>query len=96
MDVDLYPLPASLKPCEYDDRSDTRYLNQSYYPIVNPLRKVLNIDLYNKTWFDKPLRTFKPLFKYDHLALAFPEYPSTPFPSVSELNDDSQTPCVPP
>ena len=49
MSIDLYPLPPSLKPCEPVDSSDTRYLNQSYYPIVNLLRKALNIELYNET-----------------------------------------------
>ena len=49
MVVDLYPLPLSLKLCEHVDSSDTRYLNQSYSPIVNPLREPLNIELYNGT-----------------------------------------------
>ena len=96
MAVDLYPLPPSLKPCEPVDSSDTRYLNQSYSPIINPLRKALNIELYNETWFDKPPRTSKPLFEYDHPALAFPECPPTPLPSVSDLHVDSKTPYVPP
>ena len=43
MTVDLHPLPPSLKPCELVDSSDTRYLNQSYSPFVNQLRKILNI-----------------------------------------------------
>ena len=47
--VDIYILPPSLKPCEPVDSSDTRYLNQSYSPIVNPLGKPLNIELYNET-----------------------------------------------
>ena len=36
MSKDLYILPASLKPCDPIDSSDTRYLNQSYAQIVNP------------------------------------------------------------
>ena len=32
MDVDLYPVPPSSQPCEPDDSSDTRYLNQLYSP----------------------------------------------------------------
>ena len=55
--ADLYPLPPSLKPCESVDSSDTRYFNQSYYPVVNPLRKSLNNEFYNEKWFDKPPRT---------------------------------------
>ena len=96
MAVDLYPLPHSLKPCEPVDSLDTMYLNQSYFLIVNILRKGLNIEIYNETWFDKPPRTSKPLFEYDHPALAFPECPPTLFPSVSDLHDDSTTPCVQP
>ena len=46
--------------------------------------------------FDVPPKSFKPLIDYDHPTLAFPEYPSTPFPSVSDLRDESKTPCVPP
>ena len=94
--IDLYPLPPSLKPCEYIDSSYTRYLNQSYSPVVNPLSKSLHIELYNETWFDKPPRASKPLFDYDHPTLAFPECPSSPYPSVSDLHDALQTPCIPP
>ena len=36
---DLYILPSSLKLYEPMDGSDTRYLNQSHAPIVNPLKK---------------------------------------------------------
>ena len=60
------------------------------------LSKPLNIDLYNKTWFDKPPRTSKPLFEYNHPTLAFPECSPSPFPSVSDLHDVSKTPYVPP
>ena len=44
---DHYILSPSLKPCEPVDGSDTPYLNQSYTPIVNPLKKSLNIELCN-------------------------------------------------
>ena len=71
-------------------------MNQSYSSVVNPLRKSLNIELYNEKRFDKPPRTSKPLFEYDHATLAFPEYPSPPFHSVSDLNDESKSLCVPP
>ena len=59
MAADLYPFSSSLKPCEPVDSFDTRYLNQSYSPILNLLSKPLNIELYNKKWFDKPLRITK-------------------------------------
>ena len=41
MPEDLYILPPPLKPCEPIDGSDTRYLNQSYAPIVNQLKKTI-------------------------------------------------------
>ena len=40
MTADAYFLPPSLKLREPVDSFDTRYLNQSYSPIVNPLRKL--------------------------------------------------------
>ena len=67
MATDLYPLPPTLKPCEPVDSSNIRYLNISYSPIVNPLSKPLNIELYNDTWFDTPPRTSQTLFDYNHL-----------------------------
>ena len=41
MSEDLYILQPLLKPCESMDGSDTRYLNQYYASIVNPLKKLL-------------------------------------------------------
>ena len=35
MSYDLYPLPPSLKPCELVDTTDSRYLNQNHFPLVN-------------------------------------------------------------
>ena len=96
MVADLYALLPSLKPFEPVDSSNSRYLNQSYSPIVNPLRKPLNIELYNEIRFDKPPRTSKALFDYDHFTLAFPECPSTSYPLLSYLHDESRTPCTPP
>ena len=49
MTVDLCFLPLSLKPCEPVDSSETKYINQPYSPIVNPVCKILNIELYNDT-----------------------------------------------
>ena len=34
----LYIFPPLLKLCKYVDSSDTRYINQSHTPIVNPLK----------------------------------------------------------
>ena len=57
MAYDLYPSPPSLKPCALVDTIDTRYLNQSHDPIVNPLNKSLHIQLYNEMWFENSLET---------------------------------------
>ena len=47
MIYDLYPLSPYIKPCEPIDTTDTRYINQSYAPLVNPLMKSPHIELYN-------------------------------------------------
>ena len=52
----------------------------------------LNIELYNKTFFDKPSRTSKPLFDYDHPTLTFPDCPSIPFPPLSDFHVETRTP----
>ena len=47
MVYDLYHLPRSLKLYDLIDNTDTRYLNQPYAPLINPLEKVLYIELFN-------------------------------------------------
>ena len=88
MSDNLYILPPSLKPCEPMDRSDTRYLNQSHTHIVNPLKKQLNIELYNEKWFGTPPPIFSPPFKHDHATLSFPPAITSPFPSLSNLHHE--------
>ena len=46
MTNDLYSFPPSLKPWEHVDTVDTQYLNQSYAPLINPVKKTLHIELY--------------------------------------------------
>ena len=94
MAYDSYPLPPSLKPCEPVDTTDTRYLNQSHTPITNPLKKALNIELYNEKWFDNPLKTSVPPFLYKHRTLAVSPISVSPFPSIEELHHDTNT-CPP-
>ena len=96
MAADLYPISPSLKPCESFYNPDTRYLNQSYPPIVNPLSKPLNIELCNEAWFDKQPRISKLLFEYDNPTLDFPDCPSTLFHPLSDLHVATRTPCVSP
>ena len=91
MSEDLYILPPSLKPCEPVDSSDTRYLNQSHVPIVNPLKEPLSIELYNEKWFSPPPKTSPPPFFHDHATLSFPPAATSPFPTLAELYDDTHT-----
>ena len=94
MAYDLYPLPVSLKPCEPVDTTDARYLNQSHTPITNPLKKALHIELYNEKCFDKPLHTSIPPFRYNHRTLDVSTKSVSPFPTVVELHNDTNT-CSP-
>ena len=91
MAYDLYPLPPALKPCEPVDSTDTRYLNQSHEPIANPLKKSLHIELYNEKLFDKSLHTTIPPFRYNHRSLKLSTEPVSPFPSIIELHNDTNT-----
>ena len=55
------------------------------------MRKLLNIELYNETWFGKLPRTSQPLFDYNHPTLTFPEPQLTHFISLSDLNAETKT-----
>ena len=94
MAYDLYPLPPSLKPCEPVDTTDTRYLNQSSTPVANPLKKALHIELYNEKWFNKPLQTSIPPFRYNHRTLDVPPDSVSPFPNIVDLHKDTN--IIPP
>ena len=91
MSEDLYILPPSLKPCEPVDGSDTRYLNQTHAPIVNPLHKPLSIELYNEKWFSHPPNTSSPPFSHDHATLSFPPTTTSSFPTLAKLHEDRHT-----
>ena len=94
MAYDLYLLLPSLKPCETVDTTYTQYMDQSHAPIINSLKKALRIELYNTKWFDKSLKTSIPSFIYKHDTLKqLTEY-NSPFPSVFELHDETNT-CPP-
>ena len=94
MAYDLYPLSPSLKPCESVDSIDTRYLNHMHTPLINPLKRTFDIELYNEQWFNKPLHTSTPKLVYDHDTLNFPGASFPVFPSVSELHQETNT-CPP-
>ena len=91
MSEDIYILHPSLKPCEPVDRSDTRYLNQSHAPIINPLKKPLRIEVYNEKRFSHPPKTFPPPFFHEHATLSFPPAATSPFPTLAKLHKDTYT-----
>ena len=95
MVYDLYFLPPSLKYFEPVDTTHTRYLNQTHTLITKPLKKALYIKLYNDKWFDKPLKTSIVPFIYKHRTLKVSTKYVSPFPSVVELHNDTNT-CPPP
>ena len=73
MAYNLYPLPPSFKPFEPVDSTDTRYLNQMHAPLINSLKKALDIELYNDKCFNKPFQNSTPKLVYDHDTLKFPD-----------------------
>jgi len=60
-------------------------------PLINYLKRVLDIELYNKKWFNKPLHTSTSKLVYDHDTLQFPDASFPAFPSVSELHQETDT-----
>ena len=94
MAYDLYPLLPFLKLFEPIDSTDIRYLNQTHAYLVNSPKKVLDIELYNDKWFNKPLQISTPQMVYDHDALKFPDESISPFLSVSEFHKDTNI-CLP-
>ena len=94
MAYDVYPLPPFLKLCEHVDITDTLYLNQTHPPLVNSLKGVLHIELYNKKLFTKLIATFAPPITYKHDTLQLSEDTSLIFPSVSVLHKETHI-CPP-
>ena len=47
----LYLLPPSLFPNKPVDTMEQRYLNFSFAPMVSPLKKPLQVELYNDAYF---------------------------------------------
>lgn len=68
MFISLIP---SLKPCTPIDTIDTRFLNQTHTSLVNSLKKLLYIELYNERWFNNSIKTFIPPITYKHGTLRF-------------------------
>ena len=85
----LYILPPSLKCYKLVDGSDTCYLNQSHTPIVDPLKKSLNIGLHNENVFGTPPKIFFLSFKHGNATLFFPLDITSPFPSLYKLHKET-------
>ena len=90
--TELYLLPPTIFPAEPLDTMDQRFLNYEHAPIVSPLKKSLNIELYNEQHFNKPPK-FKqaskdtPHTNIDKLAfLAHNNYPS-----IKQLHEETAT-----
>ena len=90
MAYDMYPLPPSLKQCEPVDKNYSRYLNQQHTPLVNPLKKVLHIELYNEKWFSKPIPTSEPPIMYQYDTLTLSNDTPLSFLSVSDLHKETK------
>ena len=89
---DLYTLSTSLLPCEQIDGRDTRYLNHSRQPTINPLKNSLDGMLYNDIFFSSPSLTLPPKWVYNPKTLQFPLQCSIKqFTSVSYLHKESST-----
>ena len=71
---DLYLLPSKSLSCELVDGIDARCLNLSHYPIITPLKKILDIRLCNDTFYSSTPPTVLPKFNYSNKTLAFPEH----------------------
>jgi hypothetical protein len=90
--TELYLLPPTIFPAEPLDTMDQRFYNYEHAPIVSPLKKALDIELYNEHHFSKPL-------KFEQ---ASRDAPSTDldkesfiahnvYPSVKELHEETNT-----
>ena len=84
-------MPPSLKPREHEDNSDTYYLNQPYDPIINLLKKLLSVKVYNGKWLGAPPKTISLPFKHDHAMLFYPSAVHIPFPNLSKLHEETNT-----
>jgi len=94
--TDIYLLPPALFPLQPFDTIEQRYLNSTYDPIVNPLKKSMKIELYNEKCLRKPNSSTpthstivdKPSSNLD--ARAFLPPPDI-FPTITALHKETNT-----
>ena len=90
-------LPPSLFPNAPVDTIDQRYLNFSFAPIVSPSKNLLQIELYNKTFFESTSKDItsptidQASCRVDELALKEHHVQSS-ITSATSLLYDSNTP----
>ena len=78
--TELYLLPLALYPSEPIDTIDQRYLNCKHASILHPLKKSMQIELHNDTYFHPKPRTCKPNHQINPLCTSPNSYfnPTTP------------------
>ena len=92
MTEEIYNLPSTLLPCKPVDGPDIRCPNHSHPSYPNIWKDVLNIVSYDDAYFSSPHLTVPPKFNYDRDVLKFIHpFKHTPFPSIVELHDKSNT-----
>ena len=79
-------LLSKLLHSEPVDGMDSRYLNLSYHPIINLLKKILDISLYNNKFYSSTPSIVLLKFDYSNKTLAFPEH--------SDISDYSSKKCL--
>ena len=93
--TELYLLPPALFPSEPLDLLDQKYLDCNHAPIVSPLLKPMQIELYNDKWLDskqakiKTKSTHVDLPSNDLDSLAFKPHSKPTIPTLSELFQDN-------
>ena len=97
--ADLYLLIPVSFPFEVLDNIDHGYLDCNHAPIVSPLLKHMQRELYNDTWLEHCQATIKTTFNIVDLllteadAFAFHPHPVPSMPSVAALHEeDNLTP----
>ena len=91
MAKDLYVLPSKALPCEPVDGTDSRYINLSRHLISNPLKNILNISLYNDTFYSSTLSTLPLKVDYSTKALVLHENSGIyDYPSMKVLHSDTR------
>ena len=96
--TELYLLPPVMFPSEVLDTVDQRFLDYEHAPVVSPLLKPMQIELYNDKWLQphhkvvktKSTTVNRPSMEID--AIAFESHPIPIIPTMEVLNKEYNTP----